>query len=83
MSAPSAWGIPTTGDPLSFLPQILAVLIDRAGGEVTLSDRDVERIAHMRPDLEFSVSFGFDGDVTHIRYRDRMTISAEAAEVAE
>jgi hypothetical protein len=60
-----------------FLPQILAVLIDRAGGTIALTEADMRRIAEMKPDIQISTVDGFSGDALRIRYRDTATIEGE------
>lgn len=65
-------------DIYNFLPQLLAVLIDRAGGTLELSDKDVERVANMGPvDLEYSTSDMFTGPFVKIRHNEVVNIQGE------
>lgn len=65
-------------DIYQFLPQLLAVLMDRAGGTIELSDRDVERIANMGTiELEYSRTDNFSARPVKIRYNERVNIQGE------
>jgi hypothetical protein len=65
-------------DIYQFLPQLLAVLIDRAGGTIELSDSDVERVANMGPvELEYFQQNMFTGSFVKIRYNERVNIQGE------
>jgi len=59
------------------LPGILAILIDRSLGMITLTEREVERLGEMNPEIQFSTVDDFSGDALRIRYRDRTTIEGE------
>lgn len=57
-----------------YLPGVLALLIERSGGVIALTDQDVERITSMKPVIEVSQPADFSGDALRLRYREAPSI---------
>ena len=71
-------------DMFQYLPQILAVLIDKAGGTIELSDKDAERIHNMGTvELEFWKTDMFTGPFVKIRYNEVVNIQSETVPTSD